>query len=135
MNLPSSVDSDIRGISSEGPAKGSGDCFSGGGDDFSGRGGGIESEENEVRVGEIEVLVPEGFHETVLSRLPEDIRIILCLAVRSRTFFSVFGKNSVKCVVINSLGGLCPKKLRSLDGFLEILILDGTGLFRSDGTD
>ena len=55
-----------------------------------------------------------GFSDIILSRLPRNI--MLCLAFRS-TFFSANGKYSVKCVVINSLGGRCPKKLRSFEGF------------------
>ena len=47
-------------------------------------------------------------------------RIILFLA-RPRTFFSALGKNSVRCVVISSLGGRWPKKLRSFEGRLEPL--------------
>jgi hypothetical protein len=77
----------------------------------------------------------DGFQDMVLSRfldiilslfpdvkpsaLPETVPLLirLCRAVRSRTFFSVKGKYSVKCVVISSLGGRCPKKLRSFEGF------------------
>lgn len=58
-----------------------------------------------------------GFQETMLSRLfagTPDARIILCLRVRSSTFFSVLGKYSAKCVVMSSLGGRCPEKLRNL---------------------
>jgi hypothetical protein len=62
----------------------------------------------------------DGFQEIVLSLFPESVALFIKLwrAVRSNTFFSVNGKYSVKCVVMSSLGGLCPKKLRSLDGFL-----------------
>lgn len=41
---------------------------------------------------------------------------MLCRAVRSRTFFSIAGKYSVRCVVMSSLGGRWPKKLRSFEG-------------------
>ena len=62
-----------------------------------------------------------GFNDIILSRLPPTVdarSIMLCLAVRS-ALFSANGKYSVKCVVISSLGGRCPKKLRSFEGFLE----------------
>ena len=69
------------------------------------------------------VLSREALHEIALSLFPvpeiPDVRIMLCRAVLSRTFFSVKGKYSVKWFVISSLGGRCPKKFRSLEGFLE----------------
>ena len=72
-----------------------------------------------------------GLSDSMLSRLlwppTDDARnIILCLAVRS-AFFSANGKYSVKCVVINSLGGLCPKKLRNFEGLLAAAIVDEVG--------
>ena len=51
-----------------------------------------------------------------------DLIIILCRAVRSRTFFSALGKYSVKWLVISSLGGRWPKKFRSLDGLFAFII-------------
>lgn len=53
--------------------------------------------------------------------------IMLCRALRS-IFLSVNGKYSVRCVVINSLGGRWPKKLRSFEGFFEEFA-DGSGCF------
>jgi hypothetical protein len=93
-------------------------------------------DENDVLVGEIDILACEpcvlllnlegsgGFHEAVLSRFPNDsvFLIILCRAVRSRTFFSVKGKYSVKCVVMSSLGGRCPKKLRNFEGLFALWV-------------
>jgi hypothetical protein len=70
-----------------------------------------------------------GLKDIELSLLPLDRvlpLIILWRAVRSNTFFSVNGKYSVKCVVMSSLGGLCPKKLRNFDG---LLITGLAGLF------
>ena len=61
-------------------------------------------------------------NEMMLSRRPGTPlwRSMLCRRVRSSTFFSVFGKYAARCVVMSSLGGRCPKKLRSFDGaFLE----------------
>jgi hypothetical protein len=126
---PSSVDSDIRGISSVEP-------LLSGSEDFSGKGSGGTIDENDALDGEIDILDCEpcvlllnlecrgGFHEAVLSRFPNDslfdFNIILCRAVRSRTFFSVNGKYSVKCVVMSSLGGLCPKKLRNFEGLFVL---------------
>ncbi len=49
-----------------------------------------------------------GMNEAELSLFEESVPfliIILCLAVRSKTFFSVKGKYSVRCVVMSSLGG------------------------------
>jgi hypothetical protein len=46
----------------------------------------------------------DGFQEMVLSRL-FDARHVLCLLVRSRTFFSVNGKYSARWFVMSSLGG------------------------------
>lgn len=70
---------------------------------------------------------PGVCHETMLSLLSIPGLIMLCLLVLSRTFFSAAGKYAVRCCVINSLGGRCPKKFRSLDcGF------DGLGC-ESDG--
>lgn len=51
-----------------------------------------------------------------------DLIIILCRAVRSRTFFSALGKYSVKWLVISSLGGRWPKKFRSLDGLFAFIM-------------
>lgn len=130
IDRPSSVDNDIRGGSSVtgviSPVNG--DKGDDGG--LSGTGGGTE--ENEVLIGDMEVPSPcvlllnlegkggGGFQDIVLSLLPKlpivEALIILCLAVRSKTFFSVKGKYSAKCVVMSSLGGLCPKKLRNLFG-------------------
>lgn len=62
-----------------------------------------------------------GTSDITLSLLPPTVdarSIILCRAVR-RTFFSANGKYSVRCVVMSSLGGRWPKKLRSLEGFLD----------------
>ena len=56
-----------------------------------------------------------AFHEMMLSLFPSPLFIILCLLVLWRTFFSAAGKYAVRCCVINSLGGRCPKKFRSLD--------------------
>lgn len=53
--------------------------------------------------------------------------IMLCRAFRN-IFLSVNGKYSVKCVVINSLGGRWPKKLRSFEGFFPEFT-DGSGCF------
>jgi hypothetical protein len=122
------VERDIRGISSLGLSS-IGDSSNDVG--FSGKGGG-GIEENEDRVGDIDVRICEpcvlllnlegrgGLYDIVLSRRVEEMVlvriIILCRAVRSKTFFSVKGKYSVKCVVMSSLGGRCPKKLRSFDG-------------------
>lgn len=120
IDWPSSVDSDIRGGSSVtgviSPVNG--DTGDAGG--LSGTGGGIE--ENDVLIGDMDVLSPcvlllnlegkggAGFQDIVLSLLPKlpivEARIILCLAVRSKTFFSVKGKYSARCVVMSSLGGL-----------------------------
>jgi hypothetical protein len=60
-------------------------------------------------------------NEMVLSRvLPLPLpRIMLCRAVRCSTFFSVKGKYSVRWFVMSSLGGRCPKKLRSFEGRRE----------------
>lgn len=72
-----------------------------------------------------------GFSDIILSRLPVEARsIMLCLAVRS-AFFSANGKYSVKCVVINSLGGRCPKKLRSFEGFLADVCVGDIGVSRA----
>lgn len=49
-----------------------------------------------------------GMNDAELSLFEESVPfliIILCLAVRSKTFFSVKGKYSVKWVVMSSLGG------------------------------
>jgi hypothetical protein len=130
MDCPSCVDRDTLGIGPVDPA------LSGGGvGDFSGTAGG--SEDIEVLVDDIDNLGSDSWVlllnlegsgwllDSVLSLLPLDavpLLIKLFLAVLSNTFFSVNGKYSVRCVVISSLGGLWPKKLRNLDGFL------GTGL-------
>ena len=73
-----------------------------------------------------------GLSDIMLSRLPTvDARsIMLCLAVRS-TFFSAKGKYSVRCVVINSLGGRCPKKLRNFEGFLAAACVGEIGVSRA----
>jgi hypothetical protein len=47
--------------------------------------------------------------------------MILCRAVRSRTFFSVKGKNSGRCDVISSDGGRWPKNPRS---FFPVFIIE-----------
>jgi hypothetical protein len=102
--------------------------------DFSGGGwGGIEEKddlagETDNRFSEPCVLLLNlegsgGCCDIVLSRRVGTVllrSIILCRAVRSNTLFSVFGKYSVRCVVISSLGGRCPKKLRSLDGLFAL---------------
>lgn len=78
-------------------------------------------DENECRVGESEPRVCEpivlllnrdgkgGIQDALLSRreieIELDLIIILCRAVRSNTFFSVKGKNSVRWLVMSSLGG------------------------------
>lgn len=72
-----------------------------------------------------------GVRETVLflfSPLTLEARsIMLCRAFRN-IFLSVNGKYSVRCVVINSLGGRWPKKLRSFEGFLAEFT-EGSGCF------
>lgn len=72
----------------------------------------------------------------MLSLLPwPGPRIMLCRRVRSSTFFSVNGKYSARCVVMSSLGGRCPKKLRSLP-FLLGLFDDGLScVFCTDDDD
>ena len=65
-------------------------------------------------------------NEMMLSRLfgtPLWRIIMLCRLVRSSTFFSVNGKYSARCVVMSSLGGRCPKKLRSFDGVFFALFV------------
>lgn len=66
-----------------------------------------------------------GANDIVLSLFPNaaepPARSILCRAVRSKTFFSVKGKYSLKWFVMSSLGGRWPKKLRNLDGPFEKL--------------
>lgn len=67
----------------------------------------------------------KGGLDEVLCRLLDiapDLIIILCRAVRSRTFFSALGKYSVKWLVISSLGGRWPKKFRNLDGLFAFII-------------
>lgn len=139
---PSSVDIDTRGGSSivEGAAK----------DRVSGIVDVVEMTEfrfdDIVRVGDIErcidpdpdpcVLVLNregrgGLSDIVLFRFSPPLTlearsIILCRAVRS-TFLSAKGKYSVKCVVMSSLGGRWPKKLRSFEGFL-LGFTDGRGI-------
>ena len=100
---------------------------------FSGTGGGRVVDEGlegeNERLAEPCVLLlnleGRGWLDEVLCRLLEvvpDLIIILCLAVRSRTFFSALGKYSVKWLVISSLGGRWPKKFRSLDGLFAFTI-------------
>lgn len=87
IDRPSSIDNDIRGKTSELSLYLSGT-------------GGARLEENEVREGEVDPLVLilnlEGkgcsLTDAKLSRFA--LSIILCLAVRSRIFFSVLGKYS-----------------------------------------
>jgi hypothetical protein len=100
---------------------------------FSGGGGGID--EKEDLVGETDdrfcdpcvlLLNLDGstwLCDIVLSLLEEAVlgrNITLCRAVRSKIFFSIEGKNSVRWFEMSSLGGRCPKKLRSLDGLFAL---------------
>src|ERR1700761_4412964 len=117
---PSSVESDTRGTSSATAGR----AF--------GSGGAGAYEEKEVRGDDAEVPCAEpcvlvlkregnggaGFHDAVLSRVERVLlrKIILCRAVRARTFLSVIGKYSVKWSVMSSLGGRCPKKLCNFEG-------------------
>lgn len=61
-----------------------------------------------------------GLRDMMLSLRFVGPRIMLWRRVRSSTFFSVKGKYSARCVVISSLGGRCPKKLRSLPFLLGL---------------
>lgn len=123
IDRPSSIDKDIRGMSSL-PLY------------LSGRGGSGLGD-NEARDGDVEPRVltlnleGKGWLLVDMKLSLFALSIILCLAVLSRIFFSVFGKYSGRWLVMSSLGGRCPKKCRSLEGRLAVA-LSAAGLRRPE---